>query len=417
MVFSTQRKSCKGGEDMKAKKLISLILAAIFAITAFAAGLVNAYAETIVLSDAMLGKDVVATTKGYDDKITYVFTPTESGIYTMYGLSSNTYATEAFLFLKTEDKDGKKYFTQLAYSNSNPDWQNYEGAAKRQFCLKYHLTAGEKYYYYAGWNNEDKQSGTINVHLICESYDTAELLSITPNCTASLTWYTDGSWETDADGNSYYLYNFSKIIQNMSLTLEFDDGTVITSASGDSTVGGYPITYTHNQPTTHWYNKNNENYTANTLTITVLDKSVDYEVNIDESALFTVSGKIADDCDGLGIEGAKITVDGSVVATTASDGVFSFAYAPGTHKLTISGDNIIPREVLFVVDIMNPENNNHTATPISVVACDYIGDGRINGRDYAFIQQNLTADARTRAKSAFEKRVGFTKDDYEKLSF
>ena len=405
-----------GGEGMKAKKLIAVLLIVALAVSAFAAGLINAYGLTIVLSDDKLGVDDFRPISGYDDKTTYVFTPTQSGVYTMYGLKDNLSATEAYLFLKTEDKDGKKLFTQLAYSNSNPNWENYEGSAKRQFCLKYHLNAGEKYYYYVGWNNENTQSGSIGIRLICESYDTAELVSITPHCDASLTWYTDGTWETDADGNSYFLYNVSKIMQNMSVMLEFDDGTVITSSTGDTTAGGYPITYTHNQSAVHWYNKNNELYTANTLTITVLDKSVTYEVNIDESALFTVSGKVTDDCGGAPIKDAKITIDNSVVATTSSDGIFTFAYAPGTHKMTVSGDNIIPRDVTFVVDIMHTENNNHIATPIEVVACDFVGDGIINGRDYAYIQRSIPDDEREKARMAFEKRVGFTKNDYEKLS-
>lgn len=401
---------------MKLKKLIAVLLSAMLILGGLAFGAVNAFAITVTITDALLGTDITKTTSGYDDNVWYVYTPSQSGIYTLYGLGENIVATEAYLFSKTEDADGKKLYTQLAYSNGNPDYANYEGAGRRQFCLKYHLNEGETYYYAAGWNNAEL-TGTrsLGVRFICESYDTAELISITPSCNAELTWYTDGSWEKDDDGNSYYLYNISKIMQNMSLTLEFDDGTVITSSAGDATVGGYPITYTHNQQGVHWYNKNNENYTANTLTIKVLDKSVDYEVTVNESALLTVSGKVVDDYDGSALPNAEIYIGVNKVAVTDKDGIFSFAYSPGTHNMSIRGDNILDRNLTLTVDTSDVSKNNHKDTPVSVVVVDYVDDDVINGRDYAYIKSNLTGTEFETAKAKFNSRVGFAASDYEKI--
>ena len=199
---------------MKTKKIIAVILSVAVIMSGLAFWLVNAYAETVRLDDTKLGLELYSNPSGYDDKLWYVYTPTQSGIYTFYGIKNsetggtNLYNTEAYLFEKTEDENGKKFYTQLAYSNGNPDYANYPGASSKQFCIKYHLEAGKNYYYAVGFLLEER-SVTIYSKLIAESYDTANLISITPHCDAELTWYTDGSWENDSDGNPYYLYNIS----------------------------------------------------------------------------------------------------------------------------------------------------------------------------------------------------------------
>ena len=409
---------------MKHKKVISVILVLVIAVSGFAFGLVNAYAETVKIEESMLGIELDNTTSGYDDKIWYAFTPKQSGIYTFYSMknsannpsSPNLYRTEAYLFEKTIDNTiNQRYYTQLAYSNTNPDYEKYEGAgSKYQFCIKYHLEAGHTYYYAAGFVDTSRVS-TLYVKLINESYDTAELVSITPHCDAELTWYTDGEWKTDSEGNPYYLYSISKIMQNMSLTLKFDDGTELTSNPGDSTVEGYPIKYTHDQANTHWYNSENEKYTANSLTITVLDKSVDYEVVINQSALLSVSGIIADEDTDAVISGAQIYIGNSVVATTNSSGKFSFSTSPGTYQVTVKGSGIVARIFTLNVNAIDPTQNDHTATPVKVVRGDYVEDDIINGRDYAYINSTLPAAERTAAKTAFNKHIGFRSADYANL--
>ena len=145
----------------------------------------------------------------------------------------------------------------------------------------------------------------------------------------------------------------------MSLTLTFDDGTVLTSNAGDSTVEGYPIKYTHTQQTNHWYNSANVHYTANTLTITVLDKSVDYEVVINESAMLSVSGKIVDDETQSAVEGAQIIIGGKALTTTKSDGTFSFSASPGSYQVTVSGTGIVARTFTLNIDAVNVAGNDH----------------------------------------------------------
>ena len=399
---------------MKFKKLIAALLSAVIIVTGLAFGFVNAYAETITLEDTSYNKDIVATNKGYDDKIWYVFTPSQSGIYTLYGLLKNTYVTEGYLFTKTVNEFGQRVYNQLSYSKSNPNASQYEGAGQSQFCLKYHLEAGKTYYYAAGFYFPDKTKNELTVRFLCESYDSAELVSITPHCKAELSWYTDGEWKTDSEGNAYYSYSISKIIQNMSLTLLFDDGTTLTSSPGDLDVEGYPIGYSHNQAETHWYSVNDENYTSNKLTISVLNKSVDYEVVINESALFSVKGKVVDYYDNSPVANAKIKVSNAVVATTDSNGVFSFAYSPGKLNLSVSGGSVLERSFSLTVDI-NDTNNDHTSSPVKVVNVDYVNDGIINGRDLAYIKSSLASSAQTKAKKVFAAKTGFAKSDYPKL--
>ena len=395
------------------KKLTAVFLVAALLVTSLVCGIINAYAMTVTITDSMLGIEIAKTTSGYDDNIWYLYTPSQSGIYTLYGLSSNVLATEAYLLEKIEDENGKKYYNQLAYSNSNPDYSQYDGAAKRQFCLKYHLEKDKTYYYAAGWNNPEQTGRSLAVKFINESYDTAKIVSITPSCSAELSWYTDGSWEKDSQGESYYLYSISKIIQNMALTVQFDDGTVISSNPGDSTVQGYPITYTHNQQEVHWYNSQNELYTANTLRISVLDMTVDYEVVINQSAMFTVSGKVVDDYDSTALSGAQLYIGSNLVATSSDDGTFSFAYPPGTYVLTIKGANILERNLSLTVDTYDLSKNDHRDTPFGVVTIDYVNDGIINGRDYAYIKRKLSSSELDKAKKKFTRYINFTSDDYK----
>ena len=201
---------------MKLKKAAVVLLSAVLIVVSLAFSAVNPFAETIKLTDQMMGIEKTTSTIGYDDKVWFVYTPGKSGYYSLYGLSKNKPRTEAYLFKKTEDENGKKQYIQLAYSNNNPYYsanpEKYPDGNEEQFCLKYHLDEGETYYYAAGWNNEGR-SGAISVKFINESYDSTEIVNIIPSCNAELVWYTDGTWDTDASGEAYYLYNITKIIK------------------------------------------------------------------------------------------------------------------------------------------------------------------------------------------------------------
>ncbi|MBR1532159.1 MAG: hypothetical protein IJ643_08895, partial [Eubacterium sp.] len=115
---------------MKHKKVLAIFLSLVIVVCGFAFGLINAYAQTVKIEESMLGVELDNTPSGYDDKIWYVYTPTQSGIYTFYSMRNsvntstpNVLRTEAYLFEKvTDEESGQKLYTQLAYSNSNPDY-------------------------------------------------------------------------------------------------------------------------------------------------------------------------------------------------------------------------------------------------------------------------------------------------------
>ena len=130
---------------MKHKKVLAIFLSLVIVVCGFAFGLINAYAQTVKIEESMLGVELDNTPSGYDDKIWYVYTPTQSGIYTFYSMRNsvntstpNVLRTEAYLFEKvTDEETGQKLYTQLAYSNSNPDYEQYEGVMNsRHFCIK-----------------------------------------------------------------------------------------------------------------------------------------------------------------------------------------------------------------------------------------------------------------------------------------
>ena len=190
------------------KKIISVILAIVTVISCFAVAF-NAYGKIYELE---LGVKTTGVIDGEDDLIRFSFTPEESGTYSF--LSYNVPATEAYLFVKEVDPEtGYKEFVQLAYSNSDPNYQENEHS-NRQFCLTYHLEKGVKYYFDAGWYLSDTRvSGTITVMLRCDEYDVV-FDRIEATCPIMIDVYSDGSFSTDSNGEQYFLYNLSKVIAN-----------------------------------------------------------------------------------------------------------------------------------------------------------------------------------------------------------
>ena len=382
---------------MKSKKMLAAFLAGVIILCSFAFGIFSAQAKTQKL---VLNTEITNTTDGLFDKNWYYFTPEQTGTYTFLSYNRYLYA-EAYLF----EVDGKNY-TQLAYSNLSPNWEYYSQPNKYQFCISYQLEAGKTYYYAAGWDYE-RASGEMTVKLIFEG-DTVERIEL--ECDAELTWYTDGQWETDELGEKYFFYNYSKILQNMTVKVYYKNGSVSTVSAAAGSVDGIGINYYQNQSESHWYPAEDERYSGNYITISVLNKSAQHDVKINQSALFTFKGKVCDYVSGEAVCGAVIKINGIEKATTDLNGEFSFASAPGVYTLAVSGDSIIKREYSVAVDV-NPENNDRRETPFEVVNCDYVKDGIINAKDFAYIIK-LPSDKREAEEIKFEKLINFTENNY-----
>ena len=383
---------------MKSKKMLAAVLAGVIILCSFAFGLFSAQGKTQQL---VLNTEIINTTDGLNDKNWYYFTPEQTGMYTFLSFNRYLYA-EAYLF----EVEGKNY-TQLAYSNESPNWEYYSQPNKYQFCISYQLEAGKTYYYAAGWDSE-RTSGDMKVKLIFEG-DTVEKIEL--ECDAELTWYTDGKWETDALGEKYFFYNYSKILQNMTVKVYYKNGGVSTANAAAGSVDGIGISCYQNQSENHWYPAEDEKYSGNYITISVLNKSAEYDVKINQSALFTFKGRVCDYVSKENIGGAVIRINGTEKAATDSNGEFSFAAAPGVYTLTVNGERIIKREYIIAVDV-NPENNDKRETPFEVVNSDYVKDGIINAKDFAYIIKELPPDERKEEEEKFKELINFTEKDY-----
>ena len=386
---------------MKKKKAAAMILAVVWVFCSFASGLFRANAKT---QKIILNTEIVNTTDGTYDKNWYYFTPEQTGMYTFLSFNRILYA-EAYLF----EFENKSY-TQLAYSNESPNWEYYGQPNEKQFCISYQLEAGKTYYYAAGWDSSTRSSGEMTVKLIYEGSEEDVIDCLEVECDAELTWYTDGSWETDSAGESYFRYNYSRILQNMTVKVHYKNGSVSTVSSGGDKVDGYTVTYSNNQAESHWYPKEDEKYKGNFITVSILNKTVQYDVAINQNALFNVYCSVCDYADNESVSGAKVLVNGSEY-TTDSNGNFSFVSAPGVYTAKISGKNIIQRSVTISVDV-NSGKNDHRANPIGVVCCDYVSDGIINAKDFSYILKNFTGDKQEKETQKLSKLINFTSDDY-----
>lgn len=391
------------------KKLLSIVLAVSVLICSLAIGFTSyAKSEKLVL-DTLFTNAI----EGEQDKVWYIYTPQHSGTYSF--LSYSVRRAEAYLMIRETDENGLRQFKTLAYSNSDPDYEANEHN-EYQFCLTYHLDAGETYYFLAGWQFDTTASSTMKVMLRCDEYDNQAIKDISVSCNASLTYYTDGEWRTDADGMQYYFYNYSKIIQNMTVTITYKDGHT-SSVTGKDKIDGYDIRYTQDQINNHWYIASDTlNYTANILKISVMDVSTDYNVNINSGALCIFKGKVVDCISNEPVPNASIKINSSVVATTNGNGEFSFHYSAGRYSMSIDAENAIPRSVIANIDITNDENNNHLSTPVELLMIDYIDDDRINGMDYAYIRKTLSGSLRDLQTKRFSDYADFTKADYPEIT-
>ena len=390
---------------MKKKKAAAVILAAVLVVCSFASGLFSASAKTQQL---ITDTEIINTTDGLYDKNWYYFTPEQTGMYTFLSFNRLLRA-EAYLF----EYENKEY-TQLGYSNESPNYEYYKQPNKYQFCLSYQLEAGKTYFYAAGWSTEIT-SGEMTVKLIYEGSEEEVIDYLEVNSNAELTWYTDGTWETDQAGEAYFRYNYSKILQNMTVKVHYKNGAVSTVTAGSDSVDGYTIKYSNNQTQTHWYPKSDERYKGNYITVSILNKSTDYDVEINQNALFNVFGSVNDYISGEAISGAMVSINNSEVARTDENGSFSFVYSPGYYTVKISGKNIIPRTFNLTVNV-NPEYNDHRKTPIGIVSSDYVTDGIINAKDYGYILKTFSGEKQETETQKISELINFISADYPELA-
>lgn len=395
------------------KKILSVLLAVCIVWLSLSVS-ITAFATTRTIE---LNVKTTNHIDGAGDLLRYIFTPEKSGTYSF--LSYNSYASEAYLFIRERNPDtGEKVYKQLAFSNNDPDYKA-NGHVQRQFCLTYHLDAGTTYYFDAGWALDttytERGETEFTVMLRCDEYDEKVVKSIELSCPAVLDAYTDGQWLVDPSGTySYYYYNISKIMVNMTITVNYSDGNTSVVYGNAETVDGYDIVYKHTQAYNHWYPQSTDDYTANTLTVQIADGSADFDVPIKISAMYGIMGTVTDYA-GNPVENVKICESGTTtVAETDSNGYFSCSMISGLHKLTLSGSNIISRDISIIVSAAT-HINDYTGEPIELVTCDYVGDGVINAKDYSYIIKNLTDEELDRQKAQFGNAINFTKADYKTL--
>ncbi len=391
------------------KKLFSLFIANVILLSCFAFSL-SAYGKTQQL---ILDTKMTYETDGADDKGIFTYTPDASGTFSF--LSYNVPASEVYLYVKEIDpQTGEKKYVQLAYSNSDPDYEK-NNHNRQQFCLTYHLNRGVTYYFHAGWLFESRTSGTMTVMLTCNEYDDKCIENITVSCpvTAKLNVYADGNWMTDANGERYYYYNPSKIISNMTVTVYYSTGEV-SSVTGKTEIDGYTIRYLNDQLNTHWYPKEHPNYTANIITVKILDVTADYNVDIISSARYPVQG-VVKSMNGEYIKEAQIYCGSELLATSSATGYFSFSYPAGQYTLTVKAPGALARTATIIVST-TAKDNNYVSQPINLYTCDYVQDGIINTKDYAKIKK-LTDDALMKKDiEQYSSAIHYTSKNYEDLN-
>ncbi len=390
-------------------KVLSFVMALTVFISCLSLGF-TAYAKTINIT--ILDSVYSAETSGAGDLVVFTFTPTTTGTYSF--MSMNVKNSKGYLFVKTVNEDGSEWYTQLGYSSQNPNYVEDGQKNIEQFCLTHYLIAGTKYYFAAGWSSQTLASAMMNVKLRCDSYDDDVLKDIEVSCSAQLSWYNDGSWQTDANKEPYYLYNYSKIIQNMTVTLIYYDGTRV-SKTGANNIDGYSIGYSHNQEVNHWYVQRDEKYTANILTVSVLDKSVDYNVVINETPIYAARGKVVNYADGTPVNDALIIIGGSSVATTDENGNFVFTHNTGLFSATVKAENAIDRNILINVGAL-PNGNDYSQTPVGIAVGDYVKDDTINAKDFAYVMRYMDDADKNIAKANFPKQMNWRTDRYPSLT-
>ena len=389
------------------KKIISLVLAAAIIASVFSI-CATAFAKSQRLILDVLYSDTI---DGGEDLLWYIYTPEASGTYSF--LSYNVPHSEAYLFTKEENSNlTNKVMTQLAYSQTSPDFAARGQSGIIQFCLTYHLEAGVTYYYAAGWWSDSRTGGTMKVMLTCDEYDAAPVESIDLSCPVVYDENSNGVWSTDSAGNEYFLYDLSRLLRNLTVTVHYTDGTS-SSVTGQDEIDGNGISYQTNQNEEHWYPASNVNYTGNKLTVVILGVSAVYNVQIAESDLKSVRLKVVDYSTNEALSGVTLK-RGNDSVLTDENGVAVISLKGGENTVELSDFQAITRTVTVNVNssIMSLDL---TESPISFVTGDFNGDSVINGKDYAYIIKNFTGDKKAAEIARFKGQLNFKQKDYAPL--
>lgn len=395
------------------KKRALAVFMALCVVISCLSGTISAYATTRTIQQYQVDKESILSNEldGEGDMIWYIYTPEISGTYSF--LSYNVHASEAYLFVKEKDPDtGKKIYTQLEFSNESSNWEENGQSGILQFCLTYYLEAGVTYYFAAGWSKNPNET-TMNVMLRCDAYGEKVIDSIDVSCPATLSAYIDGQWQKDTNGVSYFYYNLSRIMANITITIHYNDGSTSTVIGKDE-IDGYDILFTHTQSVNHWYAQSTPEYTANTLTIKIADASVDFDVPIEISSMYAVKGTVVD-TDGNPVANARIvnSNSNSTLATTDANGKYYFASLTGKYNITVRCDHAVSRNVEMMV---GTGQSGNSFEPIQIVTCDYVDDEIINAKDYAYIVRNLSGSELDEKKEQFSNYINFSQDDYEPVT-
>lgn len=393
------------------KKILSIVLAACVVVSCLSIAL-SAFGSTIY----PLELDIQVSTNTDENKTSrYSYTPVIAGTYSF--LSYNTPATQCKLYVKEMNPDtGEEEYVLLSHAKSDKNYlQN--GHNNRQFCLTYDLEKGVTYYFEAFYPFADtpvSESRYMTVKLRCDEYKESVIDHIELSCPATFASCQNGWWNKDnTTGEWYFVYDTSRIITNMTITVYFSNGDVKKARGTDEEIDGYKIMFSHNQISTqeHWYPQESSKYTANILTVSILDATADFDVPI-ELASYAVSGKVVDYY-GNPIKNAQVAVTNQTRKTDAN-GEFVFAASSGTLDVDITSDYAIARKVTIDVD-KNFDKNNFLQNPVMLVTCDYVGDGVINAKDYAYASQNLSDNELEKTKNQISDNINFDSNSYETL--
>lgn len=387
------------------KKILSVILIAVIIISSIALSF-TAFASS---QELKLNVKATAIMSGVDDLEWFYFTPEQSGIYSF--MSFNVPKCDGYLFVREIDPETKrKEYKQLAYAGPESESHYKEfGRNAYQFCLTYHLEAGTRYYFAAGWYLSTQTRQQFDVMLICDSYDENAIESIEVLDIPDLNAYTGGEWKQDKDGKDYYHYDLSRIISNTQIKVNYSYGesTIVT---GKQEVNGYQINYNDNQYEEHWHPNNDPDYSGNKIIIRILDTEISANVNIVIGNRYPLYGRVVN-LAGQPVENAVVSIDG-MKAYTKSDGSFSIYSAAGYKNISISTDTAI---VLSKTILVSAGTTDLRQQPFNLCNCDFIKDGYINAKDYSYIIKNYSGEELEKLKEEFQASINFSKDGYENL--
>jgi hypothetical protein len=134
---------------------------------------------------------------------------------------------------------------------------------------------------------------------------------------------------------------------------------------------------------------------------------VSCDINIIIGARYSVKGTVLDFA-GKPIENVAVSIGGTNVAYTDAKGNFAFYCDAGVKNVTFSTDTSIDLSKLVTITA-SANANNFTDSPFYLCNCDYVKDGYINAKDFAYISNNFTGSEFDSIKEEFEASINFSK--------